>query len=123
MLIGAFIGEEMVGVAIGSLAEKSDIAKNGIELNGLWVYPQHRHKGVSLMLLEYLLVYYRKISKESMVIYSLHHSPSNAFYRKFGCLQVEQIYQMDGKLLVDIFNADILELLGNIQRSLIKYQT
>lgn len=122
LLIGAFDGDKMLGVAIGSLAETSDIPKNGIELNGYWVYPQHRNRGVGLILLEYLLDYYKKIGMERIVIYNLHHSPSNTFYHKFGCNQVDQVYQMQGKLLVDIFNIEIHELLVNIGNSLEKYK-
>lgn len=122
LLLGAFNGDDMLGVAIGSLAETSDIAEAGIELNGLWVYPQHRNKGISLMLLENLLDYYKGLNKKTMVIYNLHHSPSNTFYRKFGCKQVNQVTQMQGKLLVDIFNIDIEGFLNRLRDSLMKYR-
>ncbi len=121
VMLGAFIGDEMLGVAIGSLADSSDIPKDGIELNGLWVYRQHRSRGVSLKLLDHLLTFYRDIGKRTIVIYNLHHSPSNGYYRKLGCRQVDQVYQIDGKLLVDIFNSDVTDLLKSIGSLLNKY--
>lgn len=122
LLIGAFEGEELLGVAIGSFAEQTDIPESGIELNGLWVSQNHRNKGVSLFLLEYLLDDYKKINKEVMVIYNLHDSPSNSFYRKFGCVQSNQVNQMQGKLLVDIFKIKIDDFLKNVRCSLVKYK-
>jgi GNAT superfamily N-acetyltransferase len=42
----------MLGAAFSSFAETYDISENGIELNGLWVDPDHRNKGISLMLIK-----------------------------------------------------------------------
>jgi len=55
--LGAFENGVLLGVTAGSLAETTDIPVNGMELNGLWVNPEHRGRGVSLRLLLYLLDY------------------------------------------------------------------
>lgn len=113
LLIGAIENGEMLGVAFGSFAETEDIEKNGIELNGLWVYPQHRNRGVSLMLLVYLLDYYTNLGMEQIVIYNFHNSASNTFYRKDE--------QMEEKIPVDMFIGDIKTMKGNIENSLLNY--
>lgn len=121
LLIGAFENDKMLGVAFGSFAETDDIPENGIELNGLWVFPDERNRGVSLMMIIYLLEYYLKLGMEKIVIYSVHHSPSNKFYHKFGASVERQEYQMDGLLLVDVFLADMLMMKKKLEQSLQKY--
>lgn len=123
LLIGAFENDKMLGVAIGSFAEDYDIQEKGIELNGLWVYPDQRNRGLSLMLLNYLLEFYEKIGMEKMVVYNHHYSPSNTFYIKLGAKVIKQEYQMDDILLVDIFLIDISLMKENIQSRLTKYLT
>lgn len=121
LLIGAFENDKMLGVAFGSFAETDDISENGIELNGLWVYPDERNRGVSLMMIIYILEYYLKLGKEKIIIYNSHHSPSNKFYHKFGAYVERQEYQMDGLLLVDVFLADMLIMKKKLEQSLQKY--
>ena len=120
LLIGAFENDIILGVAIASFAEAYDIPNKGIELNGLWVYPDHRNRGISLMMFIHLLNFYIEKGMKEIVIYNHHYAPSNEFYRKFGAEVVRQEYQMDGRLLVDIFLADILSLKKNIEQSLNK---
>lgn len=120
-LIGAFEDDKMLGVAFGSFAETYDIPEKGIELNGLWVYPEHRGRGISLMLMVHILDFYLTKGMEKIVIYNPHHAPSNGFYHKYGAQVVRQDYQMDGKLLVDIFIADILSMKESIAGTLKKY--
>ena len=115
LLIGAFENDNMLGVAFGSFAETYDIVEKGIELNGLWVYPDHRSKGISLMMIIYILNFYLAKGMEKIVIYNHHYAPSNQFYRKFGAQVVKQEYQMDGRLLLDVFLADILLMKRNIE--------
>lgn len=121
LLIGAFEDDKLLGVAFGSFAETSDIKDKGIELNGLWVYPNHRGKGISLMLVTHLLDFYLAKGMEKIVIYNHHYSPSNKFYLKFGAKVAKQEYQMAGKLLVDVFIADIAQLNAKMKLSLQKY--
>lgn len=121
LLIGAFEEEQMLGVAFTSFAESSDISEKGIELNGLWVYPEHRGRGVSLMMIAYILDFYLNIGMEKMIVYNIHYSPSNQFYRKFGAQVIKQDNQMSGRLLVDVFLMDLLIMKRNIAHFLDKY--
>ncbi len=118
LLIGAFEDGNMLGVAFASLADDGDIPQQGIELNGLWVYPEYRGKGVSLRLIQYVLDFFSLLGMEQMVIYCFHHAPSNAFYKKFGAQVNRQEYQMDGRIPVDVFLADIGQMKERIAKSL-----
>lgn len=122
LLIGAFEDEEMLGVAFGSFAEPEDIVKNGIELNGLWVCPQHRGRGLSLMLVMHILDYYSALGMDQIVIYNMHHSPSNTFYRKFGCRVMRMDVQMKENVPVDVFISSISEMKEVMNRSLERYR-
>jgi GNAT superfamily N-acetyltransferase len=84
LLIGAFENEQMLGVAFSSFAESYDIPEKGIELNGLWVYPDQRSRGISLLMLIYIMDFYLAKGMETIVIYNPHYAPSNKFYHKFG---------------------------------------
>lgn len=118
LLIGAFEDDEMLGIAFGSFAETFDIPENGVELNGLWVDPVHRNKGVSLALVIELIRFYKKLGMNEIVIYNPHLAPSNAYYKKFGAEVVKQETQMDGLLPVDVFIAEIDALEKNMTKSL-----
>ncbi|ARC83850.1 acetyltransferase domain protein [Clostridium argentinense CDC 2741] len=121
LLIGAFEDDKMLGAAFSSFAESSDIPKKGIELNGLWVYPDQRNREISLMMIIYTLDFYMTKGMEKIVVYNHHYSPSNQFYRKFGAQVARQEYQMGDRLLIDIFLADILLMRRNMEQSLKKY--
>jgi GNAT superfamily N-acetyltransferase len=121
LLIGAFENEKMVGVAFSSFAETFDIPEKGIELNGLWVYPDQRNRGISLMMIVYILDFYLAKGMENIVVYNHHYSPSNQFYSKFGAKVAKQEYQMDGRLLIDVFLMDMLSMKRNMEKSLKKY--
>lgn len=121
LLVGAFEDNKMLGVAFASFAEIEDIPEKGIELNGLWVYPEQRGRGISLKLITYILDFYKNIGKEKIVIYNHHYCPSNNFYKKFGANVIRQNEQMGGKLLVDVFLANIDVFKNNIEKSLLKY--
>jgi len=116
LLIGAFENDKMLGATFSSFAESSDIPKKGIELNGLWVYPDQRNRGISLMMIIYTLDFYMTKGMEKIAVYNHHYSPSNQFYRKFGAQVVRQEYQMGDRLLIDIFLADILLMRRNNSR-------
>lgn len=73
------------------------------------------------MLLRYLLEFYEKIGMEKIVIYNPHYAPSNSFYIKLGAQVLKQEYQMDEKLLVDVFLVDISLIKENIKIILKKY--
>lgn len=121
LLVGAFEEDKMLGVTFASFAETEDIFEKGIELNGLWVYQEQRGKGISLKLIAYILDFYKNIGKEKIVIYNHHYCPSNNFYRKFGADVIRQDVQMGGKLLIDVFLADIDIFKNNIEKLLLKY--
>lgn len=121
LLIGAFENNRMLGVAFASFAESFDIPQKGIELNGLWVHPDQRNRGISLMLILYRLNFYLQKGMEKIVIYSSHYAPSNHFYRKFGAQVARQECQMNRRLLVDVFLADIIEMKRKMEQSLKKY--
>lgn len=121
LLIGAFEDNNMLGVAFGSFAEIYDIPEKGIELNGLWVYPDQRNRGVSLMMLKYILDFYIMKGMKNIAVYNHHYAPSNQFYRRFGAYVAKQEYQMDNKLLIDVFLADMLLIKRNIEHSVKKY--
>lgn len=121
LLIGAFEDGQMLGVAFGSFAEIEDIERDGIDLNGLWVYKEHRGRGISLMLLVHLLDYFINIGKKQMTIYNFHHSSSNSFYRKYGAYVIREDFQMKEQLPVDVFICDIKDMKLRMEQSLIKY--
>jgi len=58
---------------------------------------------------------------EKLVVYNHHYSSSNQFYRKFGAQVVKQEYQMDGRLVIDIFMKDMLLMKRSMDQSLEKY--
>ena len=120
LLIGAFENEELLGVAFGSFAETYDIPKKGIELNGLWVYPDQRNRGVSLLLMIYILDFYLAKGMETMVVYNHHYAPSNQFYHKFGAKVHRQEYQLNGSLLIDVFLSDIAQMKRKMEQSFMK---
>lgn len=121
LLIGAFEKDKMLGVAFSSFAETFDIPEKGIELNGLWVYPDQRNRGISLMMIIYTLDFYMVMGMENIVVYNHHYASSNQFYHKFCGQVTKQEYQMEGKLLVDVFLADILSMKSRMEQSLKKY--
>ena len=121
LLIGAYEDGKLLGAGFASFAETSDIKENGIELNGLWVQPDQRNRGVSLAILKDILDYYEKYDIKECVIYNPKYAPSNTFYKKFGCHVKKTMTQLDGKLPVDIFFADINVFKDNIKRALNKY--
>ena len=121
VLLGAFENEKLLGVTFASFAEIDDILEHGIELNGLWVYPEHRNKGVSLMLVNRLLSYYKNLGMKQVVIYNLHYSSSNSYYRKYGATVMRIDNQLEEKLPVDVFICNIDEMNKNIMKVLNKY--
>ncbi|MEW8994326.1 MAG: GNAT family N-acetyltransferase [Clostridium sp.] len=120
-LIGAFENGKMLGVAFSSFAETFDIPEKGIELNGLWVYPDQRNRGISLMMIIYTLDFYMVMGMEKIVVYNHHYASSNQFYHKFCGQVAKQEYQMEGKLLIDVFLTDILSMKSRMEQSLKKY--
>lgn len=121
LLLGAFDGRKLVGAAFGSFAEVEDIPVDGIELNGLWVYPEYRNRGLSLKMLSEMLAFYKDLGKTQMVVYNHHFSESNAYYHKLDGTLIRQVTQMKGKLLVDVFLFDVNRLKGQIDCSLQRY--
>lgn len=121
ILIGAFEQSHMLGVAFASFLDSKDAPENGIELNGLWVFPQHRGKGVSLKLISELLDYFIPLGVTKMEVYNAHYAPSNEFYKKFGGTVIDSEYQLDGKLPIDIFEFDTRDLKTRLEKTLLRY--
>lgn len=120
MLVGAFERERLLGVAFSSFAETFDIPERGVELNGLWVYPDQRGRGISLIMMVYILDFYLAKGMESIVIYNHHYAPSNQFYHKFGAKVVRQEYQLNGSLVIDVFLADMEQMKRKMEQSFMK---
>ena len=110
VFIGAFEDDELLGVAAASFVESKDAPQKGIELNGLWVFPEHRGKGISLKLILYILDVFIPLGVTRMEVYNPHHAPSNTFYKKYGGVVIRSETQMDGIMPVDIFAFEVLDL-------------
>jgi GNAT superfamily N-acetyltransferase len=123
LLLGAFEGSQLMGVALASFVDSKSAPENGIELNGLWVFPQYRGKGLSLSLIKEVLDFYIPLGATKMEVYCFHHAPSNAFYRKFGGAVIGTEYQLDGKVPVDIFEFDIPALKSRLDKRLTRANT
>ena len=121
MLVGAFENSNLLGVAFASFVDSKDAPESGIELNGLWVYPQHRGRGISLKLILEILNYFISLGVPRMEVYNSHFAPSNGFYKKLGGIVIDSEYQMESKLLVDIFEFDIYELKKRLEKTLLRY--
>ena len=121
ILVGAFENSKLLGVAFASFVDSKDAPESGIELNGLWVFPQHRGRGISLKLILELLNYYISLGVPRMEVYNAHFAPSNGFYRKLGGIVIDSEYQMGGKLPVDIFEFDTYDLKKRIENTLLRY--
>jgi GNAT superfamily N-acetyltransferase len=119
-LIGAFENDQMLGVAFASFAEEEDVPVGGMELNGLWVYPNQRGRNIALILIQTLLQKYIPLGIQSMVVYNPHFAPSNTFFLFLGGRIVRKDAQMDGYLLVDIFLFDVEDLANRIDQKLSK---
>lgn len=115
-LIGAFENDKLLGVVFASFAEKED-SDCGIELNGLWVHPDARGRGISLMLLSRVLTYYENLGLKDIVIYNYHYSSSNSYYRKFGATVFRTELQMEEGIPTDVFKCDIVTMKEHIHKS------
>lgn len=121
MLIGAFENSNLLGVAFASFVVSKDAPENGIELNGLWVFPQYRGRGISLKLILEILNFFIPLGVTRMEVYNAHYSPSNEFYRKFGGTVIDSEYQLNGKLPVDIFEFDVYNLKNRLEKTVLRY--
>lgn len=119
-LIGAFEDDKMLGVAFASFADKED-SPCGVELNGLWVYPDKRGRGVSLMLMSKILEFYETLGLKEIVIYNFHNSSSNSFYKKFGAKVFKTQCQLKEQVLTDVFRCDIVTMKDSMKESILKY--
>jgi len=117
-LIGVFEDQTMLGCAFASYAEIYDCEENGMELNGLWIYPSARNRKLSLLMLEFMINTYLPLGIEKMIVYSHHYAPSNRFYHHLGGKIIKNDLQMQGKLEVDIFEFELNQLKKIIQDKL-----
>ena len=117
-LIGIFEDHLMLGCAFASFADIYDCEENGIELNGLWIYPSARNRNLSLMMLKHIIDIYLPFGMEKMIVYCHHHAPSNGFYHYLGGRVIKYVLQMQGKLEVDIFEFELVTLKKLIQMKL-----
>ena len=121
VFIGAFEGNELLGIAAASFVESKYAPQEGIELNGLWVFPEYRGRGISLKMMLYILDVFMPLGVMHMIVYNLHHAPSNVFYKKFGGKVIDQEYQMDGRLLVDIYEFELSDFKMQLEQTLLRY--
>ena len=119
-LLGAFENDNLLGVVFASYSEKED-SYYGIELNGLWVYPDMRGRGISLMLMLMILNYYENLGLKEIIIYNYHNSSSNSFYKKFGAEVFKTEFQMDEQIPTDVFKCDIVTMKYYMNKSILKY--
>ena len=117
-LIGVYEDDQMLGCAFASFAEIYDCEENGIELNGLWVYPFARNRNLSLILINHILDIYMPLGMQKMIVYNHKYAPSNSFYHYLGGQVVKYDLQMQGKLEVDVFEFDLENLKNFIQTKL-----
>ena len=89
-----------------------------MELNGLWVYQQHRKKGISLMLMYKVLNEFLELGSRKAIVYNFHNSSSNSYYRKLGFKVIDTEYQMRERIPVDIFACDMQFLKNTLQEKL-----
>ncbi len=121
VFIGVFENTQLLGAAAGSFVDSKDAPQEGIELNGLWVFPEYRGRGLSLKMMLYILDTFVPLGVNRMEAYNSHHAPSNAFYRKLGGKVIGQDDQEDGKLLVDIFEFELQDLRMQLEKTLSRY--
>jgi len=121
VFIGAYEDANLLGVAAASFIESKDLPQDGIELNGLWVYPEHRGKGISLKMILHILNIFIPLGSNRMEVYNPHYAPSNAFYMKFGGKVIDSEFQMDGQLPVDIIEFDCIDLKQRLETTLLRY--
>lgn len=114
--LGIFKGATFLGCAFASFAEPFDIAEEGIELNGLWIKPEYRGRGLSMMLLKALCKHYEAFGIKEMVIYNVHGSKSNDFYIHLGAERLRHEKQMDGVLPIDVFKLLLLNIINHQSR-------
>lgn len=119
-LYGAFDQDTLLAVIFASFAEVED-SENGIEINGLWVDPKHRNKGLSLHLLKKIIEYYLDLNKNEIIIFNFHYSSSNSFYKKLGANIIKQTHQLEEKVPIDVFSCDLQDMLNNINQRINKY--
>lgn len=121
VFIGAFEGDELLGVGASSFIESKDAPQSGIELNGLWVFPKHRGRGISLKMILHILNVFMPLGVTRMEIYNPHHAPSNTFYIKFGGKVIAREYQMNGRLPIDIFEFELCDFKARLENTLSRY--
>lgn len=119
-LYGAFDQDTLLAVIFASFTEVED-SENGIEINGLWVDPKHRNKGLSLHLLKKIIEYYLDLNKKEIIIFNFHYSSSNSFYKKLGASIIKQTHQLEEKVPIDVFSCDLQDMLNNINQRINKY--
>ena len=116
LVYGAFEHDGLTGFAGASIAESSD-AKNGVELNYLFVKKEYRRRGLALKLIDTLLAVFGDKEFDQLIVYNHHYAPSNTFYRKLGGKVFRQDIQgapLD-RLEIDVFVFDFRELKKEIE--------
>jgi len=109
-LIGAFEDQQLLGVSFASIAEVFD-CENAFELNGLWVDPKARKKGIARKLIKDHAIAFKKEDFKEMIVYCHHFAPAHDFYVHLGGKVIREELQMDGILKVDVFKIEIDNLL------------
>lgn len=117
LLYGMFDQETLTGAIFTSFAETYD-HPNAIEINGLWVDNHYRNQHISTRLLYHVLKCYQPHQKDVVIVYNHRLSPSQGYYYHLGGKVIRSEYQMDGKLLVDVFLFDAKELFDYLKNKL-----
>ncbi|MFU8787099.1 MAG: GNAT family N-acetyltransferase [Candidatus Izemoplasmataceae bacterium] len=108
-LLGAFDNTILTGVIFASFAEDA-FGSDAIEINGLWVNKDYRGQQISLKLLAEILPFYQNLNKHKVIIYNHKYAPSNDYYKAIGGKIIACDSQLEGRLLVDIFEFNTLDL-------------
>ena len=112
LMYGEYIESELIGFGGASQAEKED-AKNGIEINYLFVKNEYRLSGIGKRLLKYILAELKYRNHYSIVIiYNLSNAKSNNYYRWLGDKVKRKVSQQieNIKSSVDVLEFNMKEL-------------
>ena len=115
-LLGYYVHDELVGTIFASFAE--DTYPNAFEVNGLWVKKAYRNQQISLKLIKKVLEIYSALEKTKGIVYCHKYAPSNNYYLKYGGKIIASETQMDGKLIVNIFEFALEDWANRIDHAL-----
>ena len=118
-IYGAFEDGEFLGFIGASFAEMDD-SQNGVEINYLFLKAKWRGLGIGLKLIYTVIGEYRHYGSKEVIVYSLHNSESNKFYRSFNPVVMNVVQQNFSGIIndVDVFKWDLMDLYVGIAKKL-----